>query len=61
MVVLEVKAKATLGPHDFAPLARDPGPGWGAGFLLGGVLYPGEGAVAFGQGLLALPLSYLWL
>lgn len=60
VVVLEVKAKATLGPHDFAPLARIRDR-LGGRFLLGGVLYPGEGAVAFGQGLLALPLSYLWL
>ncbi|GAA6751976.1 ATP-binding protein [Thermus antranikianii] len=60
VVVLEVKAKATLGFQDFAPLERIQNR-LGERFLLGGILYGGEKPVAFGKGLMALPLSYLWL
>ncbi|RTH35873.1 hypothetical protein CSW37_07650 [Thermus scotoductus] len=60
VVVLEVKAKATLGFQDFAPLERIQSR-LGEGFLLGGILYGGEKPVAFGKGIMALPLSYLWL
>lgn len=59
VVGLEVKAGATLGSRDFAPLARLR-ERLGERFLLGAILHPGERALPFGERLFALPLGYLW-
>ncbi|KAF0099376.1 MAG: hypothetical protein FD187_2232 [bacterium] len=55
---VEVKASATVGPADFKGLRRlaalHP-----ECFLGGAVLYDGQHALPFGEGLYALPLDYL--
>ncbi|WP_295433281.1 ATP-binding protein [Thermus sp.] len=59
LVALEVKAKATLGARDFVPLTRLRDR-LGKRLLLAGILHPGERPLPFGEGVWALPLSYLW-
>jgi len=56
---VEVKAGATVTAADFRGLQkfRD---GTGKHFKVGVVLYDGETAVRFGEGLYAVPLSELW-
>jgi len=59
IVGIEVKAGETLNPRDFKGLLRlkeDAGGRFVAGYLL----YPGERALSFGEGLWSLPLSALW-
>jgi hypothetical protein len=56
---VEVKAATSVSKKDFAgleALAQETG----KRFVRGCVLYTGEGAVAFGERLCALPLSALW-
>lgn len=59
IVGVEVKASATVRPGDFKGLAylRQR---LGRRLLAGVVLYAGEQALPFGEGLWALPLSSLW-
>lgn len=60
VVALEIKASKTLSPADFRGLGRIREV-LGDRFRLGGVLYPGENVVPFGDDLWALPISLLWL
>jgi predicted AAA+ superfamily ATPase len=59
IVGIEVKARATVRAHDFLGLVhlRER---LGRRLLAGAVLYAGERALPFGEGLWALPLSALW-
>ncbi len=56
---VEVKAAATVTPDDFRGL-RKLQSAVGARFAAGVVLYDGDAAVPFGEGLYAAPLSRLW-
>jgi len=59
VVGIEVKASASVGPHDFAGLEalREEA---GARFHRGLVLYTGAEPLPFGKGLVAVPLAALW-
>lgn len=59
VAAIEVKASATVGPADFAPLKalRDH---LGKPFRSGVVLYLGEQTVPFGDRLWLVPVSALW-
>jgi predicted AAA+ superfamily ATPase len=59
VVGVEVKAAATVSTKDFKGL-RKLAEACGADFKLGIVLYDGESAVPFGDGLFAAPLPCLW-
>ncbi len=56
---VEVKASSTVRSEDFKGLRkiRDAAP---KRFVAGAVLYDGETAAGFGDGLYAVPLSHLW-
>ncbi len=59
LVGIEVKSAATVTKKDFSGLeilAEETG----KKFVRGVVLYTGETAVAFGDKLIALPISALW-
>lgn len=56
---IEVKASATVRPHDFKGLKRLKGLA-GDRFACGVVLYVGEHRVPFGDDLWAVPVSALW-
>ena len=59
LVAFEVKASATVGPKDFAPMAK-----FAAAhperFTFGAVLYDSHRVIRFGDRLAAIPLSMLW-
>lgn len=57
---LEVKAAATVRKSDFAGLRKLAGAA-GRKFRAGIVLYDGTQVVGFGAGLLAVPISCLWM
>ena len=59
VVGIEVKAAATVTGSDFKGM-RKLAAALGRSFQLGIVLYDGEQAVPFGEGLVAAPLSCLW-
>lgn len=59
LAALEVKASATVTLKDFRGLRKlkeDSGPRFKAGV----VVYDGEACVGFGEGLFAVPITYLW-
>ncbi len=56
---VEVKAAATVAEADFRGLRKLKDAG-GARFAAGVVLYDGESAVRFGDGLFAVPIKALW-
>jgi hypothetical protein len=58
-VGVEVKAAATVTTRDFRGLRRLKDAA-GARFIAGVVLYDGEIAAGFGDGLYAVPLRALW-
>jgi predicted AAA+ superfamily ATPase len=59
VVGIEVKSAATVGQRDFAGL-RALAEMAGKRFLRGVLLYLGDQAVPFGQGMWALPISSVW-
>ncbi len=59
VVGVEVKAAASVSASDFRGL-KVLQETLGKRFLRGVVLYSGESTVAFGEGLYAVPLSFLW-
>jgi predicted AAA+ superfamily ATPase len=56
---IEVKAGATVKPHDFRGL-RKLQEAAGKRFACGAVLYDGETTAGFGEGLYAVPMRALW-
>jgi predicted AAA+ superfamily ATPase len=56
---IEVKASASVGPSDFAPL-RNLQSQLGSQFQFGAVLYLGDQIIPFGDRLWLLPIQALW-
>lgn len=59
VVAFEIKASATVTPHDFGGIRRLAA-ALGSRFRLGAVLYDGDAVVPFGNRLFAAPIGCTW-